>query len=510
MPIPNISQGLNAINKPFNLSSMLSFGQGNTNSPVNTPAPVGQTDPSKVASSTAVQHPANTSAQSNVISQGAKSNDLVSQLYNQVSPADANKNIATNGLYAPKVANSPQPTGSGTPANTGNNSLGYGIGTTTPTTPTTPVAKNPATTTTNPSTTDNAMLNDPLLSAINANIENVAGQEANIQGNQNKFVTDQYGNALSSPTTADFFNNQTGAGSFNAMKTAQEEGNLGLEMSALQSGFNNRESQLEKGYTPVAVAPGTTEVNPYNAQPIAGGLGGYEGYQNAQQVNNLIGSYPDAKDANGQSFKYDQSQTPAENLQNFQNNYLKNSPTYQQSTYGKAGANSVYEAGQIAGNAGAIASNTQTAGELSGIRDSVSNMSNALIGQLATSKNFNPSNITAANSAVQAIASNTSDPQYQTLLNQMTDIAATYAQILNPGASTDSSRATAQGLINTLAKGSTIQQVIQGLDAQAQKKISGYQTAAGDISGGRNPNPSAGQVGPTVTAPDGTQIIITD
>ena len=94
--------------------------------------------------------------------------------------------------------------------------------------------------------------------------------------------------------------------------------------------------------------------------------------------------------------------------------------------------------------------------------------------------------------------------------NQMTDIVSTYGQILTPGSSTDTSRATAAGLVNQLAQGSTVQQVISGLDQQSQEKISGIQTNVGNIKSGSNVNPNNSLVGNTTTGPDGNQYLITD
>lgn len=165
---------------------------------------------------------------------------------------------------------------------------------------------------------------------------------------------------------------------------------------------------------------------------------------------------------------------------------------------------------QTTANANAVNSLTGTVADLSAARDSVANIANNLISQLATSNNLNPSNINAVNGLIQTIAGQTSNPQYQTLLNQMTDVVNTYAQILSPGANTDASKATAQGLLNSLAQGSTVQQVVSGLDAQAQAKISGSQTALQNIKSGTNPNPATSLTGQTVTAPDGTSVIITD
>jgi len=481
------------------------------------------TDPSKVAAATTVASPATTAAQSNSISRGANSGSLTSQLYNLPTGGQT----TAQGGYAGSPATNPNfkaPTTSTTPTT----STGYGDQTAPSTTVSTSNISPLAGGTQGTSTTGNALLDDPTLNKDLSDIQTAAQTETNAQNQGAAFQNTLLGDAVEHPVEnmADY-NNFSSVG---AQQFANEENAAAASENAATTAYNAREGTIKDANapttlgniafnpytgeqvasTPTQVSPGSTLVNSTTGAQIAGGLGGYESYQNAQNVNSQMASYPDAVNAQGQKFTYDNTQTPQQNLQNFEQNYLPNSPTYQKSTYGEAGANSVYGAGKIAGNASAISTNTETAGELSGIRDSVSNMSNSLISQLSTAGNFNPSDLTAVNSAVQTIAANTSNPQYQILNNQMTDIAATYANILNPGASTDYTKSLSQGLINQLAKGSTIQQVIQGLDAQAQKKIAGYQTAAGDIESGANPNPNSSQVGNTVTAPDGTQVIITD
>lgn len=149
--------------------------------------------------------------------------------------------------------------------------------------------------------------------------------------------------------------------------------------------------------------------------------------------------------------------------------------------------------GTAAANATAasIGSQTTAVNDLSAARASVANIGNSLISQIAQNNNLNPSNINAVNQLIQTIAGQTSNPQYQTLLNQMTDVVATYASILNPGASTDTSRAQAATLLNQLSSGATVQQVISSLDQQAQEKISGIQTTLGNITNGQNVNPNS-------------------
>ena len=144
-----------------------------------------------------------------------------------------------------------------------------------------------------------------------------------------------------------------------------------------------------------------------------------------------------------------------------------------------------------AAQANLINTQTQNIGAMSAVRDSVAGLSNQLISYLGQNNSLNPSNINAINAVAQTIAANTSNPQYKTLQNLMTDIAGKYANILVPGgASTDYTQGLSQGMLNQLAQGSTIPQVIQGLDAQAQATIGGAQQALTATQTGANPNPS--------------------
>ena len=62
-----------------------------------------------------------------------------------------------------------------------------------------------------------------------------------------------------------------------------------------------------------------------------------------------------------------------------------------------------------------------------------------------------------------------------------------------------------------LAKGKSFQEVLQGLDTQAQAKIKGGQTTVSNILSGTNPNPSGSLINAApIIAPDGNRIIITD
>ena len=97
---------------------------------------------------------------------------------------------------------------------------------------------------------------------------------------------------------------------------------------------------------------------------------------------------------------------------------------------------------------------------------------------------LNPSELNAANGAIQKIALNTSDPHYKMLNNYLADISSRYAQILTPagGSNTDTTRAVASGMLDSLANGTSLETVLDGLDQQAQAVISGVPTSYGNSS----------------------------
>jgi len=107
------------------------------------------------------------------------------------------------------------------------------------------------------------------------------------------------------------------------------------------------------------------------------------------------------------------------------------------------------------------------------------------VGDLISKFNLNPAELNVANGAIQKIAQNTSNPQYQILSNYLNDISARYSQVLTPpgGSSTDSTRAVATGMLNSLAQGNSIKSVLDSLDQQASAVIAGV-PATGTVPGG--------------------------
>ena len=155
--------------------------------------------------------------------------------------------------------------------------------------------------------------------------------------------------------------------------------------------------------------------------------------------------------------------------------YLPGSNTFAQG--GQSATERAVQAGNIQGaNATAQAQTQQKQAYTSAHQQAQNLVSQA--SDLMKSFGLNPSEVNAANMGIQAIARNTSDPHYQGLMNYFTDIASRYSQILTPagGSSTDTVRATAQGMIDSTASGSSIQQVFNMLDQQAQAVIAGVTT----------------------------------
>lgn len=139
----------------------------------------------------------------------------------------------------------------------------------------------------------------------------------------------------------------------------------------------------------------------------------------------------------------------------------------------------------VAANTGAI-----TAGQQTQIANytSAAQQGQALASQasdLITQFGLNPSELNAANGAIQKIAENTSNPQYQILSNYLNDIAARYSQVLTPpgGAATDTTRAIAAGMLNATASGTSLQAVLAALDQQAQAVIANVSTTGGATTG---------------------------
>lgn len=145
---------------------------------------------------------------------------------------------------------------------------------------------------------------------------------------------------------------------------------------------------------------------------------------------------------------------------------------------GAAGQGGAFYGGQVA------ATNQQGGQYQTGIgaQKQAQALSSNLV-NLIQSKNINPTGLTYANGVIQAVANKLGDPDYQNASNLINEIAAKYATILTPagGSTTDYQSHIAHGLINELAQGKSIIQVLQEMDKNAGDSL-GQLKAAG--SGG--------------------------
>lgn len=111
---------------------------------------------------------------------------------------------------------------------------------------------------------------------------------------------------------------------------------------------------------------------------------------------------------------------------------------------------------------------------------------------------FNPGNAGVFNGFINGVTQwvngQAGDPQYQNAANLINEISSKYATILTPsgGSTTDYTNKIAHGLINGLASGQSIQQVMGDLDKNASDSINALQGSAG--SSGTSSNSSSGTV----------------
>jgi hypothetical protein len=276
---------------------------------------------------------------------------------------------------------------------------------------------------------------------------------------------------------------------------AEREAALGSELEAAsnlyQGTLTGQGQQLSALGTaaglgaPVQVAPGSTLVTPFEGETVAGGLGGYANYQTAEQVMGLIRQYPDA------GYVYDPNRSPQENLQTFQTEALKRSPTYQKETYGQPGAMSVVGGAQL----GSAADLTKQASELqSVVNGAEANFS--LLVDTARRGGVNDTNVPVLNTLQQNLNRGlTSSAAVAAFRQLLEDVRMQYATVLGGGSVTDSARAQANAQIPDDVSLSTLKTLEQSLKYAAQNRISGIQNQIGSLT---NVN-SAGNNGESVS-----------
>lgn len=109
----------------------------------------------------------------------------------------------------------------------------------------------------------------------------------------------------------------------------------------------------------------------------------------------------------------------------------------------------------------------------------------AQLTDLISNLGLNPSDLNAVNAGIQKIAQNTSSAPYKILSNYVADIASRYSQVLTPpgGSATDTTRGVASSMLDSLAAGHSIIDVMNALDQQAQAVIAGVSTTGAGSTG---------------------------
>lgn len=121
------------------------------------------------------------------------------------------------------------------------------------------------------------------------------------------------------------------------------------------------------------------------------------------------------------------------------------------------------------------------------------------LSSLIESAGINPNNTSVftgfMNGVNQWLNTQSGDPQYQNFANLLNEISSRYASILNQSGGTPTDQSTiSHSIINGLASGQSIQQVLGSLDKNATDSINALKGAAGNnaISGNSNNSISAG------------------
>jgi enamine deaminase RidA (YjgF/YER057c/UK114 family) len=251
-------------------------------------------------------------------------------------------------------------------------------------------------------------------------------------------------------------------------QSAQQQGltSAGSTANASAGAATSQQSTQQQGLgtaigatAPVQVPYNNQFVSPQTGQSVGGSTGGFNlqsaAQSYAQKVQNNEMSYNDAVTAMG--------------------------------GYGVAGQQALntalpsgFNVNQSNSTSGSQSAQTQQQQQYQSASQQAQNLGMQLQ-QVITQAGINPNDLNSLNSFVQKVASNTSDPNYQTFHNLVNDMANRYAQILTPagGSVTDKTRDIATSLLDSTQSGSSILQVMHNLDAQAQAVISGTTTAYG-------------------------------
>lgn len=175
-------------------------------------------------------------------------------------------------------------------------------------------------------------------------------------------------------------------------------------------------------------------LNPLTGESAGGGgLGGYAGYNAAEQAMALVRQYPDA------NAQYNPAETPEQNLQRIQQ-MVQSSPTYQKGTYGVpgqgniAGATAVQTAQQ--GYQSTYQAYTQLQSQLTNAETLADNL------QQTMASVINPTDSRWANSRIKDLQRQFNDTQRAAFDTVIKEVQAAFGNILVTGGGTIPTEAT--------------------------------------------------------------------
>lgn len=260
--------------------------------------------------------------------------------------------------------------------------------------------------------------------------------------------------------------------------TAQQQTTEGLAPS-LQAALTQQQQQLSGLGTaaglaaPMQIPYSAGGFDPLTGQQIAGGFGGWAGYTNATQAQDLIAQYPDA------GVQYNPNLTPEQNLEAIRT-AIGGSPTYQQQRFGAAGATSYIGAQQL-GAAGTLTGQVAQLQTVGNAADANFN----LILDIAKRGNINDLNQPVLNQLAQGISRGlTSDQDLIAFRSGLQTVRSQYAAILGGGTPTDATQAMAAEKIPDTVSLSALQEVERTMKSLINNTIASYNQQIGAYSGG--------------------------
>jgi hypothetical protein len=223
---------------------------------------------------------------------------------------------------------------------------------------------------------------------------------------------------------------------------------------------------------PVQVPYSNQYLNPMSGQSAGGaGLGGYAGYNAAQQAIELTGQYPDA------GVQYDANLSPEENLARIQQ-AIQGSANYQRGAFGAAGASS-YIGGQQLGAAGSLTGEVAKIQTMGAAADSNFN----LMLDILKRGGINDMNQPVLNQLQQGLSRGlTSNQDVVAFRSGLQTVRSQYAAILGQGTPTDATQAMAAEKIPDTVSLAALQEVERTMKTMINNTVASYNQQIGAYS----------------------------